>query len=83
MTAATAPVQPGQRWRRKSDGVLTKVIHVDPPFQFRRRVHHQAQRRTITEYGSFLKKYEIVADAASTDTCAQEHDAQAKQTESR
>ncbi|MGW0898669.1 hypothetical protein ACWD0G_16990 [Streptomyces goshikiensis] len=66
MSAATGSVQPRQRWRRKSDGVLTKVIYVDSPSQFRRSVHHQAQRRTITEYGSFLKKYEIVSDAVPT-----------------
>ncbi|MGW0536349.1 hypothetical protein [Streptomyces sp. NPDC003032] len=79
MSAPIESVQPGQRWRRKSDGVLTKVIYVDSPFQFRRSVHHQAQRRTITEYGSFLKKYEIVADAAPTGTSTQDEDAQAQQ----
>ncbi|KOT57062.1 MULTISPECIES: hypothetical protein [Streptomyces] len=79
MSAATERVQPGQRWRRKSDGVLTKVISVDSPFHFRRSVHHQAQRRTITEFGSFLKKYEAVSGAVPTDTSAQEDDAQAQQ----
>ncbi|WP_371793080.1 hypothetical protein OG285_32640 [Streptomyces sp. NBC_01471] len=79
MSAAPEPVQPGQRWRRKSDGVLTKVLHVDSPFQFRRSVHHRAQRRTVTKLGSFLKKYEIVSDAVPTDTSAQDDDAQAQQ----
>ncbi|MFJ5725853.1 hypothetical protein [Streptomyces sp. NPDC093149] len=79
MSAATEPVQPGQRWRRKSDGVLTEVIYVDSPFQFRRSVHHRAQRRTITEFCSFLKKYEIVPDDVPTGTSAQGDDAQAQQ----
>ncbi|NUQ96163.1 MAG: hypothetical protein HOY79_06220 [Streptomyces sp.] len=79
MSAATEPVQPGQHWRRKSDGVLTTVIYVDSPFQFRRSVQHRAQRRTITEFGSFLKKYEIVSDAVPTGTSAQDDDAQAQQ----
>ncbi|MFE7114089.1 hypothetical protein ACFU99_01510 [Streptomyces sp. NPDC057654] len=65
-------VQPGQHWRRKSDGVLTTVIHVDPPSQFRRSVHHRAQRRTITELGPFLKKYEIMPCTGTTDTSAQD-----------
>jgi hypothetical protein len=74
MSAATESIQPGQRWRRKSDGVLTEVIDVDSPFQFRRSVHHRAQRRTITELGSFLKKYEIVSGAVPTDTSTQDDD---------
>ncbi|MFD7661337.1 hypothetical protein [Streptomyces sp. NPDC059788] len=79
MSAATEPVQPGRRWRRKSDGALTKVIYVDSLFRFRRSVHHRAQRRTITEFGSFLKKYAIVSDAVPADTSAQDDDAQAQQ----
>ncbi|MFK0154163.1 hypothetical protein ACIQVK_19080 [Streptomyces sp. NPDC090493] len=79
MSAAAEPAQPGQRWGRKSDGVLTKIISVDSPSRFRRSVHHGAQRRTITEFGSFLKKYEIVSDAVPTDTFAQNDDAQAQQ----
>ncbi|MEU9599714.1 hypothetical protein AB0E06_23240 [Streptomyces sp. NPDC048109] len=47
--------------------------------QFRRSVHHRAQRRTITEFGSFLKKYEIVPDAVPTGISAQDDDAQAQQ----
>ncbi|MFE0135220.1 hypothetical protein ACFWY6_27155 [Streptomyces sp. NPDC059037] len=81
MSATTEPVQPGQRWRRKSDRVLTKVLYVDSPFQFRRRVHHRAQRRTITELDSFLKKYELVSNAVPTDTSAQDDDAQVQQEE--
>lgn len=68
MSAPAESVQPRQRWRRKGDGILTEVIYVDPPFQFRRSVHHQARRRTVTEIGSFLKKYEIMPDAMPTDT---------------
>ncbi|MEU0942445.1 hypothetical protein ABZ379_06555 [Streptomyces canus] len=80
MSAATQSVQSGQCWRRKSDGVLTKIIHVDSPFQFRRSVHHRARRRTITELGAFLNKYEIVSDAVPTDTSAEDDDdAQAQQ----
>ncbi|MFD3970203.1 hypothetical protein [Streptomyces cyaneofuscatus] len=79
MSAATGSVQPHQRWRRRSDGVLTRILYVDSPSQFRRSVHHQAQRRTITEYGSFLKKYEIVSDAVPTNTSVQDDAAQAGQ----
>lgn len=71
-------IQPGQRWRRKIDGILTTVIYVDSPFQFRRSVHHRARRRAITEFGSFRKKYELVSDAVPTDTSAQDN-AQAQQ----
>ncbi|MDX3020063.1 hypothetical protein [Streptomyces acidiscabies] len=79
MSAATEPVQPGQRWRRKSDGILTEVSSVDPPFRFRRSVHHRAQRRTITEFRSFLKKYELVSDTTPTGTSAQDDDTHAQQ----
>lgn len=79
MSAATGSVQPHQRWRRKSDGVLTRVLYVDSPSQFRRSVHHQAQRRTITAYGSFLKKYEIVSAAVPADSSVQVDIAQAEQ----
>lgn len=79
MSTTTESVQPGQRWRRKGDGVLTEVIHVDSPFQFQRKVHHRAQRWTTTEFGSFLKKYERVSDAVPTHTPAQNEDAQAQQ----
>ncbi|MFJ8018647.1 hypothetical protein [Streptomyces sp. NPDC096311] len=40
---------------------------------------HQEQRRTSTEVGSFLKKYEIAFDAVPTDTSAEDDDAQAQQ----
>lgn len=79
MSAATEPVQSGQRWRRKSDRVLTRIISVDPPEQFRRSVHHRAQRRTITELGAFLKKYELAFEAVPVDAAAQAEDAQLQQ----
>ncbi|MFJ2420675.1 hypothetical protein [Streptomyces brevispora] len=72
-------VRPDQRWRRKKDGVLTKIISVDSPMQFRRSVHHQAQRRTITEFGSFLKKYEFAVDAVEANTPTPGNDPQLQQ----
>ncbi|WP_329142830.1 hypothetical protein OIU91_04215 [Streptomyces sp. NBC_01456] len=68
MSAATEPVQPGQRWRRKSDRVLTRIISVDPPEQFRRSV-----------LGAFLKKYELAFEAVPVDAAAQAEDAQLQQ----
>lgn len=53
-------VRSGQVWKRKSDGVLTTVISVSPPTYANRRVLHQARRRTWTELGPFLRKYELV-----------------------
>ncbi|MFJ9900537.1 hypothetical protein ACIQPR_45140 [Streptomyces sp. NPDC091280] len=76
MSAPTESVQPGQRWRRKSDGILTKITSVEPPEQFRRSVHHRARRRTITELGSFLKKYELAFQAVPIEAAAQAEDAQ-------
>lgn len=72
-------VQPGQRWRRKSDRILTTVIYVDSLLWFRRSVQHRARRRTVTELDSFLKKCELVSDAVPADTSAQDDDAQTQQ----
>lgn len=83
MSAATESVQPRQRWRRKSDGVLTEVISVDSPYLFRRLVHHRARRWTITEIGSFLKKYELVSDTLPADASAQDDDAPGPESMSR
>lgn len=63
MTAAA--VQPGQVWRRKSDGRLTTVISVQSSWQTRASVLHQSQRRTSTETRNFLRKYELVREVAS------------------
>lgn len=56
-------VEVGQVWRRKRDGMETRVTHVDMHWQPRRSVHHQASRYTHTEYGNFIRKYEYVRDA--------------------
>lgn len=58
-------VQPGQVWRRKSDGRLTTVISVQSDWQARASVLHQAQRRTHTETRNFIRKYEFVREVAS------------------
>ncbi|MEV7952938.1 hypothetical protein [Streptomyces sp. NPDC088141] len=76
MSDSIQTVRPGQRWRRKKDRVLTKIIAVDPPSQSRRSVHHRARRRTSTELGPFLKKYELAFDAPPVDAAAEAEDAQ-------
>jgi hypothetical protein len=52
---------PGQVWRRKSDGVETRIVSVDIPGLGVRRVEHQENRRRFaTVYDTFLSTYEYV-----------------------
>lgn len=60
---STQTVEPGQVWKRNSDGVRTTVAEVDAPDEARRTVTHYAKRTTRTEYGPFLRKYTLVEDA--------------------
>lgn len=56
-------IRAGQIWRRKSDGHEVQVLNVDPVWSGRRQVVHRGRRRTWTEYGPFLRKYEFVKEA--------------------
>lgn len=58
-------IEPGQRWRRKSDGVVTIVLAVGASFETRPTVVHKARRLMHTETANFLRKYELAEEGAS------------------
>lgn len=55
-------ITPGQKWRRKKDGVIVTVLKVSDAWS-RTYVTHQTTRRFYTELPNFLKKYELVEEA--------------------
>lgn len=61
--AGPSRVRVGQVWRRLADGAEVHIVEVDPPDSGgRRSVSHRGARLAHTEWGPFLRKYELVRE---------------------